>query len=98
MSITYHTTLPDWEPGQRDEKGFLRQAEGKAVWSNENPPPPIGGRVRVRVNGIGMATVTDYFVQDEFLGVKLLVDKWPDLLKQQNGADRTCHAFGAEID
>lgn len=98
MSIIYNTILPVWEPGQKDDKGFLRSVEGKPIWSNENPPPPIGARVKIRVNGIGMATVESYFEQDGFLGVFTRVDEWP---KQWDGfrpeGDKSCHAFGAEI-
>lgn len=98
MSLAYFTATPDWEHGRRDEKGFLRSVAGKPIWSNEKAPPAIGARVRVCVNRIGMATVKGYFIIDGFLGVKLEIDEWPDGLKGQNGADLTCHAFGAEVE
>lgn len=96
MSITYSATLPDWEHGQKDESGFLRSVEGKPIWSNPNPPPAIGDRVRVRVNGIGMATVESYFIQEGFLGVCTTVDAWPKHFDRPE-ASKICHAFGAEI-
>ena len=98
MSITYHTTLPDYAPGTLDETGeFLHYGKGKPVWSNDKAPPAIGDRVRIRVNGIGMATVDSYFEQDGFLGVKTTVDAWPAPFNRNQDADHTCHAFGAEI-
>jgi hypothetical protein len=97
MSITYHTTLPAWEHGELDERGCLRPTKGKLIWSNTNPPPAIGDRVRIRVNGIGMATVESYFEQEGYLGILTTVDAWPTFFAKQNGEDRSCHAFGAEI-
>ena len=98
MSIAYSHVLPAWEHGQRDERGFLRSVEGKPIWSNPKPPPAIGDRVRIRVNGIGMATVTRYFVQEGFLGIETTVDAWPAPFDRDPDASRVCHVFGAEIE
>lgn len=98
MRYTEHTTLPAWEPVKIDATGNITNDSGVPVWSNRNPPPPIGSRVNITVNGIGMATVQRYFTQGGFLGLKVLVDTWPGSLAKQNGDDRTGHVFGAEIE
>lgn len=98
MSITTHKTLPAYAEITRDDRGLpVPDPEGRALWSGEAPPPAIGDRVRIAVNGIGMATVISYFVQEGYLGVLTEVDAWPENLAKQNGDNRSCHVFGIEI-
>lgn len=67
-------------------------------WSAPFDPPALGARVRVRINNLGPATVTGYFVQDGYLGVITKLDAAPDWYVKQNGGNVPGHSFGAEID
>ena len=98
MQITNHSTLPAYAPMTKTAEGLVdKDPEGLPVWSNETPPPAIGEKINIRVNGIGPARVDGYYTQEGYLGLVTTVDAWPPRLAAQNGEDRTCHVFGAEI-
>lgn len=62
-------------------------------------PPPIGARVRVRINGLGVGTVFGYFVEGGWIGVRVLPDVLPEWYADQHGPARTyCLAFSAEVE
>lgn len=67
-------------------------------WSGDDVfVPALGATVRVRINQIGHATVTGYFVEDGYLGLLVRPIKPPPWYVKQNGRDAECHVFGAEI-
>lgn len=80
--------LPLWE----------RQDPDGARWSGAGDPPAIGGRVNCRINGLGLATVTGYFVQGGYLGVTVKLDEPKSWYLKQNGGNVVGHSFGAEIE
>ena len=46
-------------------------------WSGENPPPAIGAKVKVYMNGFGNGTVVGYFAEYGWLGVLVKIAKPP---------------------
>ena len=92
---------PAWSAMTGEERRAATEA-GQDVpavrWSAPFPPPAVGGRVKVRMNGLGLATVTGYFVQDGWLGVVVKLDAPPEWYGKQNGGNVPGHSFGAEIE
>lgn len=66
-------------------------------WSGGEFVPGIGTEVTVRVNFIGKATVTGYFVEHGWLGLHVKPSDPPEWYVKQNGRGAGCHVFGAEI-
>lgn len=89
--------LPAWGPHITNGE-TSKLPEGVTRWSNASPPPGIGDVVRVRINAIGPATVTGYFVESGFLGVIVKPHSPPEFYTKQNGGAVPGHSFGAEID
>ena len=64
----------------------------------EMDPPAIGERIKVRINNLGNAVVTMYFIEGGYLGVCVKYDSPPDwLVKQCRNDSPTGHLFGPEI-
>lgn len=64
-------------------------------------PPAIGTRVRITFNGLGSGVVESYFVEHNFVGVRVRLDAAPAWHVKQNKG--TIHAgnalvFGREIE
>ena len=98
-------TLPAWvqmPPWDEDSQPVKRTVEeriaGPAWWSGAKPPPAVGTRVNIRINGFGDGTVVAYLVEDGYLGLEVMVDVRPDWHIKNNG-DRHPHpmVFGAEV-
>lgn len=89
--------LPRWQAMNGRSSDFPIPDAG-AKWSADFPPPPVGGRVNVRINGLGPATVTGYFVESGYLGVIVKLDDPKPFYLKQNGGNVPGHSFGAEID
>ena len=71
-----------------DGRGYL--------WSGAADVPGIGERVRVRMNGLGLGTVTGYLVEHGWLGVRVQLDNPPDWYRKQNG-NKHAMVFGVEL-
>jgi hypothetical protein len=97
----YFDALPPWRSTlPRPPPGHTPDAE--LAWSGYREPQPIGGKVRVHVNGLGPGTVTGYWSQAGYLGVMVKLEsppKWYDDQRIRDGRDRDapCHVFGAEL-
>src|SRR5689334_19683097 len=52
-------------------------------WSGVNDAPEIGAKVNVSMNGIGLATVLGYFIQDGWLGVVVRIAKRPKYFRDE---------------
>ncbi len=92
-------TLPEWKQGVVNEKGFIdadHSGNSVPVWSGKFDPPAIGGRVFVRINSLGPATVIGYFTQDGYLGLRVQHDDAPEWYRKQNGGNVPGHVFGIE--
>ncbi len=60
--------------------------------------PQIGQRVRVTINRLGPARVVGFFAEHAYLGVQVRLEDPPAWWLAQRGAERLCHAFGAELE
>jgi hypothetical protein len=66
----------------------------KPYWYSQDPPPPIGSRVLVTFNNLGLATVRAYFTEHCYLGVEVELDQPPDWWLKST---TTAYVFGPEI-
>ena len=98
--------LPSWEHPNYMPNGFVEDGAGERaainggpyLWGNALPPPTIGTRVNVIMNGFGPGVVESYFIEHGFLGVRVRPDVRPEWHIKQNGPDRNyCLVFGTEI-
>lgn len=81
---------PQWTDAGISNHDVLKYAGKKA-------PPPIGAEIVITINGHGPARVAGYFVQDGFLGVRVVQDvPRPEYVKQ-NGGNVPGHVFGTEF-
>jgi hypothetical protein len=77
-----------------------RLKSGRAVlakWSGAGQVPVFNEEVVVRINAIGKAKVTGFFVQHGYLGVLCLPLNPPEWYVRQNGAGAISHVFGSEL-
>lgn len=89
--------LPAWQQITWIDGMIAPDDPTKARWGGKIPPPPIGAKIKIAVNGIGPGTVLGYFEQEGFLGVHVQPDAAPAWYLKQNGGNVPCHVFGAEI-
>lgn len=66
-------------------------------WSHANPPPAIGEKVAIQFNGLGSGTVVGYFVEENFLGLRVKLDKNPAWREKQLKGNPPALVFGAEV-
>ena len=67
-------------------------------WSGVNPPPAIGERVSINMNGLGKGVVTAYFHEAGWVGVEVLLDVNPAWRKRQGAPNsKPAMIFGAEL-
>lgn len=66
-------------------------------WSGAGGVPAIGGRIVVAINGLGVATVVGYVVEDGWLGVVATLAKVPDWMLARNPKAGDVVVFGAEL-
>lgn len=69
-------------------------------WSGSAPPPAVGERVNVTMNGIGPGVVRGYFVEYGWLGLLVQHESPPAwLIKQCGGKSKVGlgHIFGCEF-
>jgi len=97
-------------PILRPERGPEKNVHGDLVlknlgqgylWSGDGDIPLVGGRVVVRMNGLGAGKVIGYFIEHGWLGVEVKLENAPAWHKQQTkGTEHAGKAlvFGAEID
>jgi hypothetical protein len=77
--------------------GEVMNPDNVLKWSGEEPPPEIGTKVNVTINGLGEGVVVGYFSEHGWLGLKVSLLNAPEWLKEQNNNDPTGHVFGAEL-
>ena len=97
MRYQEHRTLPDWVSAQWNTAGHPLNEHEAPLWSGEVPPPTIGARVRVKINGFGSGTVRGYFTEGCWLGVLVKFDAPPTWWVEQNPNQPPGHVFGIEI-
>lgn len=61
-------------------------------------PPPIGTRVRVKINQLGTGTVQGYFIEHGWVGVHVLPDVRPPWHLEANPGKNYYLVFGGEIE
>jgi hypothetical protein len=104
MSFTltnrYHLTdLPEPLQGRTDAR--TPPEVGAYLWSATMPPPPIGARVTVKMNGLGPGIVRSYFVEHGWLGVYVKLDAPPAWHTRQTAGHKYAGhtlVFGAELE
>jgi len=96
-SYIEYNSIPDYETGGTDERGYPVCAPG-TTWFNPNPPPAIGARVKANFNKLGEATVTGYFTEGKYLGLLVKFDNPPAWYVKQNKGNQTGHLFGPEFE
>jgi hypothetical protein len=95
MSYLNLHALPHYGFHQADNGPRPDNAE--YLWSGKLAPPAVGEKIEITMNGIGEATVTGYFAEEGWLGVRFRAHNPPEWYVKQNGRDCIGHAFGVEI-
>lgn len=91
------TVLPAWVPGTvKDGKPVAGTADAPA-WFGTYAPPIVGDTIQIKINGIGLAKVTGYFIEGGYLGVLNQPIDPPAWYIKQNGGNVVGGAFGPEI-
>lgn len=81
-----------------DDKSHLVNTADPYKWSGgDTPVPAIGENVKLYVNSLGTGTVTGYFAEYGWLGFFVKLDNPPEWYVKQNGRDKLCHVFGADL-
>jgi hypothetical protein len=88
---TYETPLYDMATGLVVNKDALK-------WSNGKPPPAIGQKVYVRFNAMKTGTVIGYFIEGNYLGLRVKLDNEPEWRKKQYLAGRPALVFGIAVE
>lgn len=70
-----------------------------ALWDGKNTPPAVGEQVYLKLNNLGLGTVTGYAVEDGYLGLMVKIEDAarPQWHKDHNPTNRASIAFGREI-
>jgi hypothetical protein len=90
--------LPAWTQIQWTPDYRIANRDDPFKWGGKSPPPAIGSEVSVGVNAIGRGVVLSYFLEEGFLGVLVQPHSPPEWYIKQNGIDKPCHVFGAELE
>lgn len=67
------------------------------IWTGTDPIPAPGGRIRVRLNGLGLGTVRGFFALDNYLGVAVELDQLPKWFIQANPGQTLGYFYGREV-
>ncbi|MBT1509375.1 hypothetical protein KIP88_02575 [Bradyrhizobium sp. SRL28] len=100
MSYQEYQEIPAFEQAIYKDGFVSNVEEGKLVWANKDgfQPPPVGSKVMVRINNLGVAEVKGYFSQEGYLGLLVVLDNAPEWYIKQNGdAKKVGHVFGPEV-
>lgn len=90
-------TLPAWTRAKWSDDKVTNDAD-PFKWSGTSiDPPAIGDKVKLYVNGLGTGTVTKYFVEFGWFGVKVKLDNPPEWYTKQNKGNPEAHAFGIDL-
>jgi hypothetical protein len=97
------TELPAFTRAQWDGNKLLNDAD-PFKWGGNNPPPPVGAKVKLYLNDFQGGTVVGYFVEHRWLGVLVKISKPPKWWVRQTkarGADPKTtngHFFGVDLE
>lgn len=97
MSYQELDQVPAYETIQTVDGRIVSGTPGVCQWGSDRPPPAIGERIIVRINGCGPAIVTGYFVQEGFLGLRCRLENPPEWHRKQNNGNPNGHVFGPEF-
>jgi hypothetical protein len=91
-------TCPEYEPATFNEGGEVQPAAtGLPRWAGKNAPPLVGTKIHVTMNNLGVATVTGFFVEEGFLGLKVRFHDAPEWHRKQNRGNPNGYIFGPEF-
>ncbi len=88
----YHKMFPD-----PFKVYYAPSVDAEGLWSGKSPLPRIGERVHINFNELGNGTVESYFIEDEWIGVTVRLDRQPEWHRRQNGNRPIALVFGLEI-
>ena len=97
MTYREHQTPPPWEQLIQYGGTIAPATPALVRWGNSTPPPPVGTRIIVTINSCGPATVTGYFTQDGYLGLRCDLLDPPEWHRRQNKGNVAGHVFGPEF-
>jgi hypothetical protein len=99
-SAYYLTDYPPYDAPKRDGDTILNYGD-TPLWSGDGPPPRLGTRILVKMNGLGYGTVRGYFIESGWLGVHVELENPPDWWKKQTagitGKRLWSTVFGMEV-
>jgi hypothetical protein len=70
--------------GLKIEGPEVKELEGQTKWSGAMGVPAIGDRVEIKFNSFGRGTVMGYFIEHDYLGLYVKVDKLPEWRVKQD--------------
>ena len=94
ITHTDYETVPAyrrWRPGNP------LQHDGVPHWSGKAEPHAVGETVSSGINHLGQGIVEGYFVEGNWLGLKVRLLNQPEWHKRQN-KEPIAYLFGAELD
>ena len=82
------------------EDGHLKNPPGVLKWGGPHELAQIGQTVKINFNGYGKATVIAYFIEQDWLGLKVKLHEgaMPEWHRKQNKANPFVFIFGTEFD
>ena len=85
--------------GRRTAGTSRRKPDPKAKWSSDNPVPPIGAKIKPKINGPWQGVVTGYFVEHGYQGIEVdcTGHKRPAYYEKQGGDPKRVLFFGVDL-
>jgi hypothetical protein len=96
-SVYNLTILPNYTQAEYGASGCITNITPDSVLWSGTFMPKIGDRVDIPMNDFGIGTVAGYFIEGNFLGVKVTLDNRPEWHRRQNPDRDFALVFGAEI-
>lgn len=100
MTYEVFKTVPAYVAPEWSDDGRRCLNTDDVRWSGLIAPPPVGTRIKVKMNNLGEATVKGYFVEDNWLGLLVRLHNPPEWHRKQD-ANRPAgpsHIFGCEFE
>lgn len=95
MAYTEHATCPKYHAMRQGDDN----PTGLPLWSGEFNPPAIGETIKISFNRLSTAKVVGYFIEEDYLGLLVVLDNPPNFVVKNNNGDakEPVHVFGIEF-